>query len=152
MTFALATVGCGLPQAVSVALAAALAWRGRHRAPRAARWAFAASLIQLLLVVADLGLLGGADLARSLSYATEQRLNTVSEVLVLLSVLGLAPLLYAVQLDRSLRLPSFRQTPGPAAAIPPRTRPRWEQVLPPSDPGPGGPQPASRGRPGPPAR
>jgi hypothetical protein len=130
MTFALATVACGMPQVVAALLAAVFAFRGRRRAPRAARWALAASLVELLLVVADLALLGGADLVHSLTYATEQSLAAISNLLVLLSVLALAPLLYAVQLDRSLRLPSLGRRAEPAVVIPPGTRARWEQVVP----------------------
>jgi hypothetical protein len=137
MTFALATVACGMPQVVAALVAAVFAFRGRRRAPRAALWALAASLLELLLVVADLALLGGADLVHSLTYATEQGLAATSNLLVLLSVLALAPLLYAVQLDRSLRLPSLGRRAEPAAVIPPGTRARWEQVVPRS-PGPRG--------------
>lgn len=130
MTFAFAVVACGLPQVVAALLAAVLAFRGRRRAPRAARWALVASVFELLLVTVDLALLGGADLARSMTYGTEQTLDAVSNLLVLLSVLALAPLLYAVQLDRNLRLPSLGRRGGTVAAIPPGTRSRWEQVLP----------------------
>lgn len=130
MTFALATVACGLPQVAAAVVAAVIAFRGRYRSPRASRWALVASLLELLLVVADLALLGGADLVQSLAYATEQTLASISNVLVLLSVLALAPLLYAVQLDRSLRLPTLVRRVEPAGPIPPGTRARWEQVVP----------------------
>lgn len=130
MTFALATVVCGMPQVAAAILALVFTFRGRHRARRVASWALVASLMELLLVVVDLALLGGADLVHSLTYATEQTLASISNVLVLLSVLALAPLLYAVQLDRSLRLPTLARRVEPAAAIPPGTRARWEQVVP----------------------
>ncbi len=130
MTFAVLTVVCGLPQVVAALLAIVLVFRARHRAPRAARWVLGASVAELLLVVVDLALLGGADLVHSMTYATEQTLATGSDVLVLSSVLALAPLLYAVQLDRSFRLPSLGRRAEPAAAMPPGTRSRWEQVVP----------------------
>jgi hypothetical protein len=128
--FALVTVACGLPQLAAALLAAVLAFRARRRAPRPARWALIASVVELLLVVVDLTLLGGADLVHSLTYATEEALDAVSNVLVLLSVLALAPLLYAVQLDRGLRLPSVGRRAELVPAIPPGTRSRWEQVVP----------------------
>ncbi|MBO0703268.1 MAG: hypothetical protein J2P38_10075 [Candidatus Dormibacteraeota bacterium] len=133
MTFALATVGYGMPQVLGVVAAVVLALRGRHRAPRAARYALVATVIELLLVVADLALLGGVDLFRSVSYGTEVRVSSLSYVLVLLSVLTLAPLLFAVQMDRNLRLPVLGRRAPPAPTIPPRTRSRWEQVLPRAD-------------------
>lgn len=152
MIFALATVGCGLPQLAAAVVAAVLAFRARHRAPRAARWGLAASVVELLLVAADLLLLGGADLSRSMTYASEQALDRVSNVLVLLSVLALAPLLYAVQIDRNLRLPSFARRPRAEATIPPRTRSRWEQVLPRADEQPGAAPPGTHRPPQRPAR
>lgn len=130
MTYALGTVGFGLPQVLAALAAAVLAFRARHRAPRAARYACAVSVVELVLVAADLALLGGADLSRSLTYGSEQALDAISNVLVLLSVLVVPLLLYAVQVDRNLGLPSLgRRTPR-EAAIPPRARSRWEQVLP----------------------
>ena len=151
MTFALA-VGLGLPQVLAVVVGAGLAFRARRRAPRAARYALAASGLELLFVAADLALLGGADLAPTLTYGSEQTLDAVSNVLVLLSVLTLAPLLYAIQIDRNLRLPSLGRRSAAEAAIPPRTRSRWEQVLPRAGDQPGGAPPAARRPPQPPAR
>jgi len=152
MTFALATVGAGLPQVLAAAVAVVLAFRARHRAPRAARYAFAASVIELLLVAADLALLGGGDLAVSMTYASEQTLDAVSNVLVLLSVLTLAPLLYAVQIDRNLLFPSWGRRSRTEAAIPPRARSRWEQVLPGTGDRPGSAARGSQRPPSPPFR
>lgn len=152
MTFALATVGCGLPQVLALVLAAVLAFKARRRAPRAARYALAASVIELLLVASDLALLGGADLSRTMTYASEQTLDTFSNILVLLSVLALAPLLYAVQIDRNLRLPSLGKRQRAESAIPPRTRSRWEQVLPGAGEHPGATPPGRHRPPQPPAR
>lgn len=133
MTFALATVGLGLPQVAGAVLGIVLSVRWRRRARRAARWALAASLTELVLVVGDLALLGSVDLVRAVTFGTEQTLDAISDVLVLLSILALVPLLYAVQLDRNLQVPTFgRRTGPPAAGIPPGTRSRWEEVLPPS--------------------
>lgn len=133
MIFALATVGFGLPQVAGAVLALVLSVRWGHRARRAARWALGASLIELVLVGGDLVLLGGADLIPSLTFAAEQTLDTVSNVLVLLSVLALGPLLYAVQVDRNLRAPTLgRRSAAPAGGIPPGRRSRWEEVLPPA--------------------
>lgn len=150
--FALGTVGCGLPQVAALVVGLVLAFRARHRAPRAARYALAASVLELLLVAADLALLGGADLAPSMTYGSERTLDTVSNVLVLLSVLALAPLLYAVQVDRNLRLPSLGRRPRAEAAIPPRTRSRWEQVLPRPGEQPAPAPPGPHRPPSPPAR
>lgn len=131
MMFALATAGWGLPQVAGVAVALVIAVRRRRLAPRAARWALAAAIIELILVAGDLALLGSADLLHSLTYVTVQRLNTLSDVLMLLAVLTLAPLLYAMVLDRGLRLPALPRRGGlPPTAIPPGTRQRWQQVLP----------------------
>ncbi len=149
MTFAFLTVAYGLPQLAAAAVAVILAFRARQRAPRAARYAFGASVFEVVLVATDLALFGGADLSRSLTYASEQTLDAVSNVLVLLSVLALVPLLYAVQIDRNLHLPSFGRRARAEGVIPPRTRSRWEQVL----PGPGdhpGAVPPGRHRPPPP--
>lgn len=152
MTFALMAAGFGLPQVLAAAVAAVIAFRARHRARRAARFALAASVIELLLVAADLALLGGADLAVSMTYASEQTLDTISNVLVLFSVLALAPLLYAVQIDRNLRLPSLGRRSRGEAAIPPRSRSRWEQVLPQAGEQPGATPPGPDLPPQPPAR
>lgn len=132
MTFALATVGLGLPQVAGVVVGLVLSIRWRRAAPRAARWALVASLIELVLVAGDLLLLGSADLFSSVTFGTLQTLDSISDVLMLLSILALGPLLYAVQLDRNLRVPTPGRHPQPPASqLPPRTRSRWEEVLPP---------------------